>query len=176
MIPNHHANEGKIQMAKNSKKSAPIAAANLVFLATPMHVALFNEVLLDEIRTEQGRWFTVRTKDHHLPFLDCEAQVTPEGAQPGVQFVARKLNYNFNDSNWVGKAEVLKRLQEVALPHSPEGKEVPKKLIYALLEDIKNTLKASTFAPPAPAPEATPEVSEAAPEVAPEETKVDEAA
>lgn len=143
-------------MSKSSKNTK--TASNIINLTTNIHVAIFNGVLLDEIRTDKGRWFNVRTKDHHLPFLDCEAQVTPEGAAPGVQFEARKLNYNFNDSNWVGndEAKVVDRVN-ASLKAAGIDKVLAKKEVYWYLQDIKDILKASTFKPaPAPAPEAQP--------------------
>lgn len=139
--------EGNSKMAAKNKNSVKLAS-NLVHLPTVTHVALFNEILLDQIRTPEGRWFNVRTKDHHLPFLDAQAIVTPEGALPGVQFGARKLNYNFNDSNWVGQADVLAKLVEVGSKAS--GKTLAKKEIYFFLEDIKEIMKASKFVPAAP--------------------------
>jgi len=149
--------EGKFQMAAKNKNSVKLAS-NLIHLATATHVALFNEILLDQIRTPEGRWFNVRTKDHHLPFLDAQAIVTPEGALPGVQFVARKLNYNFNDSNWVGDSAVLAKLVEVG--SKAAGKTLAKKEIYFYLEDIKETMKASKFVPAAPVVEEAPQTEQ----------------
>ena len=153
---------------------------NLVHLPTIVHVALFNEMLLPQIAQEGGRWFGVRTKDHHLPFADCEAILTPEGGSNGLQFNARKKNYNFNDSNWVGQAPITQALIECADKANPEKKHT-KKDMYFFLEDIKNILKASPEIVEAveatevkveetPAPEAPP-APEAASEAAPETPK-----
>lgn len=118
-----------------------IKMTNTLKLANTIQVALFRDALLPQIIKEGGRWNLVKPIGHFEPFTSIKVSVAKEGEDLGVNFTAKKLNYNFNDSNWVNQPEVTLELLTIA--SKAAKKEVAKKELYYHLEQIKTILKAS---------------------------------